>query len=325
MSIPIRGRQRRATASAAVAGVHRHGGRSGALVVGLLDGTGPSRAGPPLDRSPSLRLDEDPRGTPACSHVAGPPRGTRQRTASCSVARSAGWAAANWLLDAAALWVFLRAFGLSDRTSGRVARGRLRPRRTCSPVVPIMPGGLGVVDAALHASATRRPSACRPDGRPRSASPACRHRVELVCPTVTGRRPLRHRWRGGPCSIQRRQPTRSASATLAAGQPTRPARAHSDFAARFGSRPSHPGAPSTGSMVRPSQQRRPGEQSERQPPLFYDDWLETDRPKSDRLTSGAMTATSARSAGTSRTSRPATSCGTGRARRSPSTTTTCSA
>ena len=52
------------------------------------------------------------------------------RTASCS-ARVLVWAALNWLLDAASLWVFLRAFGasLDDRRADRRLRPRQRARR----------------------------------------------------------------------------------------------------------------------------------------------------------------------------------------------------
>lgn len=54
------------------------------------------------------------------------------------------WAAANWLLDAAALWVFIRAFGGSlDIDALLVAFGLAN----VLAAIPILPGGLGVVEA----------------------------------------------------------------------------------------------------------------------------------------------------------------------------------
>jgi uncharacterized protein (TIRG00374 family) len=54
------------------------------------------------------------------------------------------WAAANWLLDAASLWVFLRAFGETlDIDALLVAFGLAN----IIAVIPITPGGLGIVDA----------------------------------------------------------------------------------------------------------------------------------------------------------------------------------
>ncbi|HRE02720.1 MAG TPA: YbhN family protein, partial [Ilumatobacteraceae bacterium] len=57
--------------------------------------------------------------------------------------RVAGWAAANWLLDAAALWVFLRAFGGSLSIDGLLVSFGLA---NIAAVVPITPGGLGIVE-----------------------------------------------------------------------------------------------------------------------------------------------------------------------------------
>lgn len=54
------------------------------------------------------------------------------------------WAAVNWLLDAASLWVFLRAFGQSlDPDAILVAFGLAN----IIAVIPITPGGIGIVDA----------------------------------------------------------------------------------------------------------------------------------------------------------------------------------
>ena len=53
------------------------------------------------------------------------------------------WAAANWLLDAAALWVFLRAFGHPIGVDGLLVAFGLA---NIVAVVPITPGGLGIVE-----------------------------------------------------------------------------------------------------------------------------------------------------------------------------------
>jgi putative heme transporter len=62
------------------------------------------------------------------------------------VRRAVGWAAVNWLLDAASLWVFLAAFGqVVGPDALFVAFGLANVLRA----VPITPGGLGVVEAVL--------------------------------------------------------------------------------------------------------------------------------------------------------------------------------
>jgi putative heme transporter len=57
--------------------------------------------------------------------------------------RVAGWAAANWLLDMASLWVFLRAYGESLSIDGLMVSFGLA---NIAAVVPITPGGLGIVE-----------------------------------------------------------------------------------------------------------------------------------------------------------------------------------
>ena len=67
------------------------------------------------------------------------------------IRRGAVWAALNWLIDAASLWVFLRAFGAStDPIVLIVAYGVAQ----VAAAIPITPGGLGVVEAALPATLT---------------------------------------------------------------------------------------------------------------------------------------------------------------------------
>jgi uncharacterized protein (TIRG00374 family) len=63
--------------------------------------------------------------------------------------RTIGWAAANWLLDAACLWIFLVAFGDTvNPVYLLVAYGLAY----VVAAVPVTPGGLGVVEAVLTAS-----------------------------------------------------------------------------------------------------------------------------------------------------------------------------
>jgi hypothetical protein len=62
------------------------------------------------------------------------------------LARSTGWAALNWLLDAASLWVFLAAFGQRMGPDGLLVAYGLA---NVLAAIPITPGGLGVVEAVL--------------------------------------------------------------------------------------------------------------------------------------------------------------------------------
>jgi uncharacterized protein (TIRG00374 family) len=63
--------------------------------------------------------------------------------------RAMGWAAANWLLSAGALWVFLLAFGYRAPIDGIVVAYGLA---NVLAAIPITPGGLGVVEAVLTAT-----------------------------------------------------------------------------------------------------------------------------------------------------------------------------
>ena len=60
--------------------------------------------------------------------------------------RAAAWAAANWLLDAASLWVFVAAFGYRVSSVGLLVSFGLA---NVLAALPITPGGLGVVEAVL--------------------------------------------------------------------------------------------------------------------------------------------------------------------------------
>ncbi|MCA1831400.1 MAG: YbhN family protein [Actinomycetota bacterium] len=60
--------------------------------------------------------------------------------------RAVGWATANWLLDAASLWVFLAAFGARLSVDGLLVAYGLA---NVLAAIPITPGGLGVVEGVL--------------------------------------------------------------------------------------------------------------------------------------------------------------------------------
>lgn len=57
-----------------------------------------------------------------------------------------GWATANWLLDAAVLWVFLAAFGKAPHIPGLLVAYALA---NVLAAVPITPGGLGIVETTM--------------------------------------------------------------------------------------------------------------------------------------------------------------------------------
>src|SRR5699024_5302654 len=67
------------------------------------------------------------------------------------IQRGAVWSCCFWLLDALSLWVFLRAFGhTTDPVALIVAFGVAQ----VAAAIPVTPGGLGVVEAALPAALT---------------------------------------------------------------------------------------------------------------------------------------------------------------------------
>ena len=145
VSIPIRG-VNPGYATAAVAGIVLMV-IAGALVVGLLEGQHTAER---VIRwiARRMKLSEDRASA-----------GVRQVAARLEdlvadrglLLRVGGWAAANWLLDAAALWVFLRAFGESaDIDALIVAFGLVN----VLAVIPITPGGLGIIDGGLPLALT---------------------------------------------------------------------------------------------------------------------------------------------------------------------------
>ncbi len=62
------------------------------------------------------------------------------------VVRAVVWAAANWLFDAASLWVFIAAFGHRTSIDGLLVAYGLA---NVMAAVPITPGGLGIVEGVL--------------------------------------------------------------------------------------------------------------------------------------------------------------------------------
>jgi uncharacterized protein (TIRG00374 family) len=60
--------------------------------------------------------------------------------------RAAGWAALHWLSSATALWVFLRAFGVSADVDALIVSFGLA---NVLAAIPITPGGLGIIEATL--------------------------------------------------------------------------------------------------------------------------------------------------------------------------------
>ncbi|MEI6403667.1 MAG: lysylphosphatidylglycerol synthase transmembrane domain-containing protein, partial [Actinomycetota bacterium] len=136
ISIPIRGVNGGYT-TAAIAGVLLMT-VAGALVFALMEGqTRAERVFRWVARK--LRLDEN-RAAAGVRHI-----GERLEQLAADrqlMLRVFGWGAANWLLDAASLWVFLRAFGTStDVDAMLVAYGLVN----VLAVIPITPGGLGVI------------------------------------------------------------------------------------------------------------------------------------------------------------------------------------
>lgn len=230
VSIPIRG-VNGGYATAAVSGVVLMA-FAGMLVFGLLEGQGRAER---LLRwiARKLRLDEN-RAAAGAKHIGRRLEelaGDRQL-----LGRVVGWAAANWLLEAAALWVFLRAFGVAtDLDALLVAFGLVN----VLAVIPLTPGGLGVIDVAL-------PSALVGFGLSRSTAllgVATWRLAQFFFPIVLGG-VLYGSLRVGPWSIHRRERLKRLR-DIAAAEANNPERAL-DFAVRFGRRPTHdPTGPGT--------------------------------------------------------------------------------
>lgn len=115
---------------------------AGGIATGLLKGQARSER---VVRAAAIRLKLDPdRAIEVLDHVA---ERLRELIAEPRLlARVAGWASANWLLDAAALWVFLRAFGGSMPVDGLIIAFGLA---NVIAVIPVLPGGLGIMEGVL--------------------------------------------------------------------------------------------------------------------------------------------------------------------------------
>lgn len=137
VSIPLRG-VNPLYGSAAIAGILLMG-VAAAVIIGLIEGQARSER---IFRAVARRLhfNEDRAGE-AVRHLA-----SRMQELSADrvmLRRIVIWGAANWLIDAAALWVFLRAFGGSVPIDGLIVAFGLA---NVLAVIPLTPGGLGIVE-----------------------------------------------------------------------------------------------------------------------------------------------------------------------------------
>ncbi len=139
MSIPFRG-VNPAYGLAAVAGIIIIGIAAG-LVVGVMDGSGRAeRLVRWIARQVPARRGQVRRRAPPGRRTAG---GARQAIGRCC-GEVVFWATANWLLDAASLWVFVQAFGGTLSIDALLVAFGLA---NVLAAIPILPGGLGVVEA----------------------------------------------------------------------------------------------------------------------------------------------------------------------------------
>jgi len=139
VSIPVRG-VNPIYGSAALAGVIVMG-LAAALVFGLMEGQGRSEI---IIRwiARKLRFDEN-KAAVVLHRVA--ERLEQLISDKQLLARVAFWAALNWIFDAAALWIFLRAFGVSLEVDALIISFGIA---NVLAAIPITPGGLGYVDTS---------------------------------------------------------------------------------------------------------------------------------------------------------------------------------
>ncbi|MGB0111673.1 MAG: YbhN family protein [Ilumatobacteraceae bacterium] len=138
VSIPFRG-VNPAYGGAAIAGVIIIMIAAG-LVVGVMDGSGRAER---LVRWIAAKLRFDPDRFAAVLHQVAD-RLEELTSDRQLLRRVVFWALANWLLDAASLWVFLRAYGGSLSIDALLVAFGLA---NLLAAIPILPGGLGVVEA----------------------------------------------------------------------------------------------------------------------------------------------------------------------------------
>lgn len=220
VSIPIRG-VNAGYATAAIVGIILML-VAAALVFGLIEGQG--RAERILRWiARQLRMNEN-RAAAGVRHVGG--RLEDLAADRQLLKRVVGWAAANWLLDAAALWVFLRAFGASTDADALIVAFGLA---NIFAVIPLTPGGLGVIDVAL-------PTALTGFGLPKDLAilgVATWRLAQWFFPILLGGL-LYGSLRVGPWSIQRRE-NLARLRDIAKESAYDPENAF-DFSARFGRR-----------------------------------------------------------------------------------------
>ena len=139
VSIPIRG-VNPLYGSAALAGVLVMG-LAGALVFGLMEGQGRSER---IIRwvARRFRMNDD-KAAAVLHRVA--ERLEQLISDKRLLGRVAFWAALNWLFDAAALWVFLRAFNITMSVDALIISFGIA---NVLAAIPITPGGLGYVDTS---------------------------------------------------------------------------------------------------------------------------------------------------------------------------------
>jgi len=139
VSIPARG-VNPIYGSAALAGVIVMG-LAAVLVFGLMEGQGRSER---VLRwiAKKFRMDDDKAAT-VLHRVA--ERLEQLISDKQMLGRVAFWAALNWLFDAAALWIFLRAFGISMDIDALIISFGIA---NVLAAIPITPGGLGYVDTS---------------------------------------------------------------------------------------------------------------------------------------------------------------------------------
>ena len=232
VSIPIRG-VNPIYGGAALVGVLVMG-LAGALTFGLMEGQGRSER---LVRWVAARLRLNPDRAARIVHQL-----AERLEALISdrqlLGRVAFWAALNWLLDAAALWVFVRAFGVSlDLDALVIAFGVAN----VLAAIPITPGGLGYVDTSYVGM-------LRGFGVPlRTATlgVASYRFAQFFFPIILGG-VLYATLRVGPWSIERRE--RLMRLRDLAEQETRRGESKIDFQLRF------PIRDVTGEYIRPSHQ-----------------------------------------------------------------------
>jgi hypothetical protein len=139
VSIPVRG-VNPIYGSAALAGVIVMG-LAAALVFGLMEGQGHSEK---VIRWIARKLHFDENKAAIVLHRVAE-RLEQLISDKPLLGRVAFWAALNWLFDAAALWVFLRAFGISMEVDALIISFGIA---NVLAAIPITPGGLGYVDTS---------------------------------------------------------------------------------------------------------------------------------------------------------------------------------